>query len=637
MFVKQARDMSEVRDILETIRSEDPGFWPYGLRADQFDGGLYLVSKSASAPPVGFVGWQTRQEGPKRIGYYSIGILPEHRQQRYAKAAVTQLLEKKAGEVDEVRAFIVRGNAPSTRLARSLGVQILTKEASKAKAVQLTGKAAKQAAKKAAARFRALRMGVGTVGGGYGSTVLMDQLNDTSRPLEESMNPLKWGEWDKERKLLGAANAVFGAGAGLGVSSGGFKGLMGGIASAGAIPIKEVALKGLPALGTYTRLSRLQADQLESPPSKLGKGTALAAGGGALALLAAGVLAHRRTKAMEEQTEAMRLARGGRVRVTLPTKDPNDNETLIDLPIEDAKFSTNLRGQLGRDVRRRLLAETRQRTKPRKPKDPTKPTEHENQLLELEKERQTLDKVATVLSKYASGLVVPTPPPMDVNPALRMTQEQMAAQQQSQAQTAANPQIEQANQQAAQAQQQSEQQAMELQQQQQMESQQTQQQISQMEAQHQQQLMEASNREHILQMKLEKEKAEKDLMKQQTKIQGGQKDGALTNRLSRIHRMLGKGASEESPDVNTPTPQPYKTLRPGEMQRMNDYSSGFAASGYGSPVRSYRTSYGRPLDAAFETFARPWLFSPRRQNNIPSGLDSMRQTALQHFMQSQNR
>lgn len=108
--------------ILEKIRSEEPKHWPNGLTVDHFDGGLYLVTDKQASAPVGFVGWQERNEGLTKIGYYAIGILPEHRRNGYASDAVSTLLAKKASRVDQVRAMIVDGNTPSVRLADHLGV-----------------------------------------------------------------------------------------------------------------------------------------------------------------------------------------------------------------------------------------------------------------------------------------------------------------------------------------------------------------------------------------------------------------------------------------------------------------------------------------------------------------------------------
>jgi RimJ/RimL family protein N-acetyltransferase len=118
--------------IMEQIYSEDRSKWPYGLNPDGFNGGLYLIREKRAHTPVGFAGWQTRNElsgsTPIKTGFYSIGILPEYRNQGLGKSAVAQLLAKKASTVDCVRALIVEGNTPSLRLASALDVPVLLKK-----------------------------------------------------------------------------------------------------------------------------------------------------------------------------------------------------------------------------------------------------------------------------------------------------------------------------------------------------------------------------------------------------------------------------------------------------------------------------------------------------------------------------
>lgn len=120
-------------DLCERIRSESPEYWPNGLDPSLFDGGLYLVRKSASLEPVGFVGWQERWETEKnaflKTGYYSIGIAPEYRNNGFAKEAVAKLIAMKSASVDRVRALIVDKNKPSQELAKSLGVEMQIKRA----------------------------------------------------------------------------------------------------------------------------------------------------------------------------------------------------------------------------------------------------------------------------------------------------------------------------------------------------------------------------------------------------------------------------------------------------------------------------------------------------------------------------
>jgi RimJ/RimL family protein N-acetyltransferase len=112
------------QQIMDTIYKEDPSKWPYGLDIPGHDGGVYLIRKSASSQPVGFVGWQERRKGHKKVGYYSIGILPEYRGSGFAKEAVQQVISEKSAGVDEVRALIIHTNTASKALAGSLGIPV---------------------------------------------------------------------------------------------------------------------------------------------------------------------------------------------------------------------------------------------------------------------------------------------------------------------------------------------------------------------------------------------------------------------------------------------------------------------------------------------------------------------------------
>jgi len=131
--VTESDGLREVRSIMHRIYQEAPSNWPYGLSADHFDDGCYLVREKQSSTPVGFAGFQRRWEfdgdRPSRVGYYSIGILPEYRNNGLAKEAVGKLIAMKSAGVDKVKALIVKGNTPSLRLASSLGVPAVVKSA----------------------------------------------------------------------------------------------------------------------------------------------------------------------------------------------------------------------------------------------------------------------------------------------------------------------------------------------------------------------------------------------------------------------------------------------------------------------------------------------------------------------------
>ena len=127
-FTKQASaiDMSareEARGIMKKIYDEDPSYWPYGLDIPGHES-LYLIRDNMTKAAAGFVGWQEEVQNGKRIGSYSIGILPEYRHKGFAKEAVAKILRIKSAAVDEVRAYIMKHNAPSQALADSLGVNV---------------------------------------------------------------------------------------------------------------------------------------------------------------------------------------------------------------------------------------------------------------------------------------------------------------------------------------------------------------------------------------------------------------------------------------------------------------------------------------------------------------------------------
>lgn len=121
----------ECEEIMNRIYAENPSYFPYGLNVAGHDGGLWMIREASTGKAVGFTGWQERRErrnpgAPlEKVGYYSIGVLPEYRGNGYARAAVSQLLRMKSASVDRVQAFIVAGNSPSMGLARSLRIPVV--------------------------------------------------------------------------------------------------------------------------------------------------------------------------------------------------------------------------------------------------------------------------------------------------------------------------------------------------------------------------------------------------------------------------------------------------------------------------------------------------------------------------------
>ena len=570
--------MRTVDNLLSTIRDENPSFWPHGLSVDQFDGGLYLI-KAGTGDPVGFVGWQERDEGDKHVGYYSVGVLKEHRRQGIAKEALRMMLTEKSAGVDEVRALVMYNNEPSKNLARALRVRLIEKAAT-------------------------IAPRVGAAIGGLATPVLMDQLLHPEVPVSESLQPWKW---DKFRMINGLLNATFGAAGGhrLGHRH------MDGFTPIGMAPTKDLAMKGLGSLHKMDQLvdpatkaldrSQAAGERLKIPTEVLLGALGLGAG----ALGVAAYAAKRKSDAAHVSAQAQRE---GRVKVTLPTKNPNDAETILDLPLTDISMSNAMRNRLKRDTKRRLYAETTERTRLRKPKDPEKPTEAE---LEAEALRQEIDednaKAAAAQPPGPPNPNVPSPPQMGVNPAMRL-QGQRTAVQSIDTSTEANPQIMKAQQEAMAAKQEAQAQAAQSQQQQaqaQMES----------DAAHQQELAKATSQNQMLQMKLEQEKVKNDLVAEKAKAQqqiaaaqakadkasaGGQSSQVDRITQSRLKRISGKIKA------SSPTP----VLRHDAMQRLNNEGHAYVAQGGISPMNVWRHSYGKPLDALFTWFAKDKLFRP---------------------------
>lgn len=116
--------LKEVQDVLQTIRKENPSYWPHGLSVGHHNAGLWLIREASTSKPVGFTGFQVFPEGLKRIGYYTVGVLPQYRQMGIAKKAVQRLCAEKANEFDEIRAYIADHNMPSRALASSLHIPV---------------------------------------------------------------------------------------------------------------------------------------------------------------------------------------------------------------------------------------------------------------------------------------------------------------------------------------------------------------------------------------------------------------------------------------------------------------------------------------------------------------------------------
>lgn len=327
-------------DIMKRIYDENPSYWPYGLSVSGHDGGVYMIREASTKEPIGFTGWQEREEGGKKIGYYSIGILPAYRRNGYAKQAVKQIIREKSANVDVVRAMVVPENEASLNMAKSLGVEIV----------------------KEAASWPA-RIGVGLATGGVLDALAYGKETGSLKDLYFNKD-----NWNVSRALNLGLNTGLGAlipdiarkygETGQGLSPTAF---------ALSIPAKDLILT---STGAIPGLQHSMEDIAENAKSKTLTGTEKAIGGGLLGagLIGGGVLGYKLLKAIQKQQEIAESKAKGRIKVTLPTKDPDDRETVVDMPLEEIALSNTQLGKLQRDTRRRIRGETRERTRRRKPR-----------------------------------------------------------------------------------------------------------------------------------------------------------------------------------------------------------------------------------------------------------------------------
>lgn len=322
----------ECEDIMKKIYEENPSYWPYGLDMAAHDGGVYMIREASTRKPIGFTGWQERMDGSTKVGFYSIGILPEYRNNGYAKQAVAKLISIKAANVDRVQALIMKHNRPSLALADALHIPVV-KAGSEKKAMTLGQR---------------LLAGAGL---GLGSAGFMDAL---TFGREKS-----WDEYKKEPITVSRlANALLNTGLGAAAVVPGIPThVRAGMLT--SIPIKDLALTSIPAVQTISHGVKDISDKMTglSDNEKL-----LAKGLGAAGLLGGGYLGYKALNAIREMAKAQQSQAGGRVRVALPTKDPNDEETIIEMPIDDLAVSRSQFEKLQRDLRRRIRKETKERT-----------------------------------------------------------------------------------------------------------------------------------------------------------------------------------------------------------------------------------------------------------------------------------
>lgn len=322
-----AQQLDHCAHIMDKIVAENPSYWPYGCNPDMFNGGVYLIRKSANHEPVGFTGWQEFDEDGKKVGYYSIGILPEYRQQGFAKEAVAKLIHEKSAGVDEVRAFVMNHNTPSLELAKSLKVNTLVKNAMGLKGI------------------------LGRLAGGLaaaGGTDYMVHEGDYSH-----FTPSRIGN--------AVLNTILGATGTHLMASPKPENFMKGLATLGLLPTKDLAFS---AVGAMPKVEALINKKLQEQPAvnlpvlsdkeKLMLGGLL--GAGTLGVVGSGLGISRALNKAQEKRDA------GRIQLRLPTRDKNDQETVVDVPLDQANLPPALVSKVMRDTRRKLREETKART-----------------------------------------------------------------------------------------------------------------------------------------------------------------------------------------------------------------------------------------------------------------------------------
>ena len=119
-----------IDSIMDAILKENPAWFPYGLSRKQLDQ-TWLVRDPETKAPAGFTGWQFRpNDKGGTTGWYAVGLLPAFRGKGLAKKALKEMFSKKPAFVDDIKAFIVKGNEASVNLAKRLGVPYQHKSAS---------------------------------------------------------------------------------------------------------------------------------------------------------------------------------------------------------------------------------------------------------------------------------------------------------------------------------------------------------------------------------------------------------------------------------------------------------------------------------------------------------------------------
>ena len=353
----------KVAGILEAIRSENPSYWPNGLTVGHFQpDNLWMLTKSASDDPVGFVGWQVCDEGNEKVGCYSVGVSPEYRRMGLAKQAVAHVVDSRRPMVDRVEALVVRDNTASQGLAGSVGVKV--KQASfrsgLAKAL-FKGTTGPTSWKHQLARnLSTATANTALLEGAYSGIDAAQKGRSFTDSLMRTDDP--------NRGMMAGLNFLFGLGTGGRMDRPGrFTPATQALNPAiGASLVKDLAVKGIPAIGALSGAAEKFKDTESAPTADINKGPLLAGILTSLGLLGAGGLAYaglRKQKGDQNQITLTQTPEPGRIRVALPTANPGDKETIIDVPLDSEVISKTLGAKLERDFKRRLRSEAKSRVR----------------------------------------------------------------------------------------------------------------------------------------------------------------------------------------------------------------------------------------------------------------------------------
>ena len=202
---------------------------------------------------------------------------------------------------------------------------------------------------------------VGHGAGGLAGSAFYDQLQGHSVPTS-------FDDISKQRALNFLFNAAL-VGSGAKFLGAGMKGKnpTQGLAGSGMMfspPFKDLALAATKPVmelpGLFDSLRNNRSNKLLT--------------GGVLGLGALGLGAYGLSKYKEHTDDD-----AGTIEVTLPTRDPNDKETVVRLPLSQANLSKSMRTNIERDMRRRLRSGGTERTRKRDPESGSLIPMHEYQ------------------------------------------------------------------------------------------------------------------------------------------------------------------------------------------------------------------------------------------------------------------